>query len=84
MQNELYLVVLPLIHMNTGATEQTLTLLPNKEFATEFPTDEVGLYLGLFNSRSRYFTGGRVAGYESFTEPAGDGRVIVRVVQNVV
>ena len=34
--NELYMVVLPLMHINTGQTEQTLTLFPDRNLATEF------------------------------------------------
>jgi len=30
--NDLYLVVLPLIHISSGLVEQTLTLLPNRDF----------------------------------------------------
>ena len=34
--NELYLTVLPLIHLGNGLTEQSLTVFPDRNFATEF------------------------------------------------
>jgi hypothetical protein len=81
--NELYFVVLPLIHLSTGLTEQTLTLLPNRDFATEFFPDEVQGYIAMFNNRIKYLTGGHVVGYELEPKDAGNGRVIVRVFQSV-
>jgi hypothetical protein len=88
--NELYLAVLPLVHISYnqflgyGLTEETLTLFPEKSFATEFSPDEVDSYIQAFESRAaKYLTGGRVTGYELHKEQADDGRVIVRVVQNV-
>ena len=83
--NELYLVVLPLIHVSSGLTEQALTLLPNRDFATQFSQEEVEGFITMFKSRAdKYLTGGHVTGYEIQREPTGDGhRVIVRVIQNV-
>jgi hypothetical protein len=82
--NELYLVVLPLIHLGTGAAEQTLTLLPNRELATEFFEDEVDSYVVMFKNRAdKYLTGGHVTGYQLDPERIGNNRVIVRVIQNV-
>jgi hypothetical protein len=85
--NELYLTVLPLIHLSQnefGRTEQTLTLFPDKDFATQFFPDEVQGYIATFENRAnKYLTGGHVKGYEVSTVPTEDGRVIVRVVQNV-
>jgi hypothetical protein len=83
-KNELYLAVLPLVHLDTGLTEQTLTLFPDKSFATEFFKDEVELYINMFKSRAqKYLVGGHVVAYEFHQEPNGNGRVIVRVVQSV-
>ena len=47
MTNELYLTVLPIIHMGQafGLTEQVLTLFPDRNFATEFFPDEVEGYV---------------------------------------
>jgi len=82
--NILYLAVHPLVHLNTGATEQTLTLFPDKNFATEFFPDEVDLYVNFFDSRAKdNLVGGHSKGFEYHVEEVGNGRVIVRVVQIV-
>jgi hypothetical protein len=90
--NDLYLAVLPLIHVSVnqalgfGLTEQVLTLFPDKELATEFFPDEVENYISTFQNRAnKYLTGGHVTSYEVRQEPSrrGDGRVIVRVTQHV-
>jgi hypothetical protein len=88
--NELFLAVLPLVHVSVnpylgfGLTEQTLTLFPDKNFATEFFPDEVDNYILIFQSRAdKYLTGGHSKRFEFFKEDASDGRVIVRVVQHV-
>jgi hypothetical protein len=88
--NELYLAVLPLIHISVtpslgyGLTEQTLTLFPDRKFATEFFPDEVDNYILAFESRAqKYLTGGHVTGYVVSKVSTPDGRVVVRVVQHV-
>jgi hypothetical protein len=90
--NELYLAVLPLIHVSVnqtlgfGLTEQILTLFPDKDLATAFFEDEVQGYIDTFTNRAnKYLTGGHVTGYEVHKEPSkhGDGRVIVRVTQTL-
>jgi hypothetical protein len=88
--NELYLAVLPLVHISLnqvlgyGLTEQTLTLFPDKNFATLFFPDEVENYIQAFKTRAdKYLTGGHVIGYDLYKEPTDDNRVIVRVMQNV-
>jgi hypothetical protein len=87
--NDLYLAVLPLIHVSNnqaigfGLTEETLTLFPDRNFATEFFADEVEQYISTFKNRTKYLTGGHVTGWEVFPEPTDSGRVIVRVVQHV-
>ncbi|HWF03162.1 MAG TPA: hypothetical protein VHA06_05715, partial [Candidatus Angelobacter sp.] len=69
-KNELYLMVLPLVHLDTGLTEQTMTLFPDKAFATEFFEDEVDLYVSMFKSRAnKYLIGGHVLAYEFYPEP---------------
>ncbi len=90
LSNELFLAVLPLIHVSVtpylgyGMTEQTLTLFPDRKFATLFFPDEVDNYILAFESRAqKYLTGGHVTGYDIQKEQTGDGRVIVRVVQHV-
>ncbi len=84
--NNLYLTVLPLIHMGRtefGRTEETITLFPDRNFATEFFPDEVEGYVATFRNRLNYLTGGHVTGWEIHQEPTDDGRVVVRVVQHV-
>jgi hypothetical protein len=85
--NELYMAVLPLIHLTDrfGMTEQVLTLLPSKDLATEFYPDEVEGYILTFQNRAdKYLTGGHVKeGYGFHKETTEDGMVIVRVTQNV-
>jgi hypothetical protein len=83
--NELYLVVLPLIHLGAefGRTESVLTLLPDRNFATEFFADEVSGYISTFENRTKYLTGGHVIGYDLQQQKTSNGRVVVRVIQNV-
>jgi hypothetical protein len=87
VSNELYLAVLPLVHLgltNHGLTETAITLFPDKSFATEFFPDEVDLYIDTFQWRAdKYLTGGHVIGYKFDKEQTADGRIIVRVTQNV-
>lgn len=67
-----------------GATEQTLTLFPDKNFATEFFPDDVQVYIDMFEVRAnKYLVGGHVTKYEFEKEPTEDGLVIVRVTQHV-
>ena len=85
-KNILYLTVLPLVHMGREfwLTEQTLTLFPDKNFATEFFKDEVDSYIKTFEWRAnKYLTGGHVINYEFETVETTEDRVIVRVTQNV-
>lgn len=76
-----------MVHMgqsNFGMTEQVLTLMPDRSFATEFFPDEAATYIQTFKWRAdKYLTGGHVTGYEFKQEPTASGRVIVRVIQNV-
>ncbi len=85
--NVFNLAVLPLIHMgrtNFGATEESLTLFPSREFATEFFPDEVRGYVAAFQSSAKKFlTGLHVAGYDVQILPTKNGRVVVRVIQHI-
>jgi hypothetical protein len=87
LDNVLYIAVLPMIHLginNFGMTESFLTLLPDKEFATEFFDDEVQGYVKTFENRAqKYLTGPHVSSYSIDLVPTDSGRVIVRVVQHV-
>jgi len=66
MTNELYLVVLPLIHLTerVGLTEQVLTLFPEKRYATKFFPEQVDTHISLFQNRTGNLSGGHVTGYE--------------------
>jgi len=85
--NELYLVVLPLVHLgpvNSGLAEQVITLLPERSFATVFTRDEVERFVTTFKRGAhQYLQGGRVVGYSFTVEPVEGDRVLVKVVQNV-
>jgi hypothetical protein len=89
LANDLYLAVMPIVHVSPnqflgyGLTEQTLTLFPDKNFATQFFPDEVDGYIAAIESRVEFLVGGHSKGYQFFKEPTVDGRVIVRVVQYV-
>ena len=80
--NELYLTVLPLIHLNSGATEQVLTLTADRKNASEFFPDEVDLYMGFFKKRVQYLIGGHVTGYTLTPEQTARGLFLVRVTQH--
>ena len=87
--NVLYLAILPQIHvslnqvMGFGLTEQVLTLVPDKEWATAFFEDEVETWILTFKHREKYLVGGHVTGYDVEKLPTADGRIIVQVVQRV-
>jgi hypothetical protein len=84
--NTLYLTVLPMIQVDGqafGLTQQVLTLMPEKNFASRFFPDEVEAYILTFRNRTKYLTGGHVKDYALIQEPQPDGRVVVRVEQYV-
>jgi hypothetical protein len=86
MSNELYLVVLPMVHLAAnqfGLTEQVITLLPDRKQATEFFPDEVQDYLNIFDRRTPYLIGGHVTGYSFEQVKTENNRVIVKVYQHV-
>ena len=81
--NELFLMVMPTVDLSTGKADQLLTLIGDRNLATEFFPDEVGSFELMFKNRTKYFSGGHVKGYEFSHEETDDGRVIVKVMQNV-
>jgi hypothetical protein len=88
--NVLYLVVQPIVHITEnpilgyGLAEQIITLVADREHASVFFPDDVDAYITAFQWRAeKYFVGGHVTGWEFFKDDSGDGRVIVRVHQNV-
>lgn len=80
--SELYLTVLPVIHLGTGLTEQILTLTADKANASEFFPDEVELYINFFNQRIPHLIGGHVTGYTLTRENTVRGLFRVRVTQH--
>ena len=86
LQNELYLAVLPQISLSAGSvgkTEQILTLLPDRNFATEFFPDQVDDFIQVFEKGQESLTGGHVEKYVCEKEATTDQRVVVKVSQRV-
>jgi hypothetical protein len=81
--NELYVVVLPMISVDTGKAEEVMTLMGEKSLATEFFPDQVEDYEGVFRKMTSKLTGGHVKGYEISQEETESGRVVIKVRQNV-
>lgn len=86
INNVLYFAVFPQIAVSGtsfGRTEQVLTLVPDKNFASAFFPEEVDTYIQVFRNRLGHLVGGHVTGYEIAKEQAGGGRLYVRATQNV-
>jgi hypothetical protein len=84
--NVLYFAVFPQIVVSGtsfGRTEEILTLVPDKNFASAFFPNEVDTYIQVFNNRQSYLVGGHVTGYEIAKEPASGGRFYIRATQHV-
>jgi hypothetical protein len=84
--NELFLCVLPMVHLGAsqfGLTEQVVTLLPDRQSATEFFPDEVQDYINIFDRRTQYLIGGHVSGYSFEQVKTNNNRVVVKVYQHV-
>jgi hypothetical protein len=84
--NVLYLAVYPQISLSGtdfGKVQQILTLMPDRNFASAFFLDEVETYIQVFRNRESHLVGGHVKSYDIVKEPTNDGRVYVRVTQNV-
>jgi hypothetical protein len=84
--NVLYLVVLPVIHLSSGLTEQVLTLLPNKEQGTTFLEAQLNDFSSMFLTRAnKYLTGDVVTRYECIAEPVpgAENEYLIRVIQHV-
>ena len=79
--SELYLTVLPVININTGSAELTLTA--DRNTARKFFPDEVDLYIDSFKKRMKHFVGGHVTAYILTKENAVGELFIVRVTQHV-
>jgi hypothetical protein len=84
--NVLYFAVFPQIAVSGasfGRTEQVLTLVPDKNFASAFFAEEVDTYIQVFNNRLNHLVGGHVTGYKIEKTPASGGRFYVRATQHV-
>ena len=84
--NVLFFAVLPQISLSPeseGRTEEVLTLLPDRSFATEFFPDQVDDYIRVFKRGQASLTGGHVENYECVKETTDDERIVVRVMQRV-
>jgi hypothetical protein len=86
--NELYLTILPLVHFSKffagESIEEVMTLVPDRNFATEFFPDEVDNYIRTFKSAAEEkFTGGHVKSYKFEKKTTEEGRIYVVVTQNV-
>ena len=83
--NDLYLAVLPLVHYSrlfSGERyEEVMTLVPDRNFATEFKRDEVSRYIQTFRNAAEEKYGGPVRLYNYETCDAGNDRVYVVVTQ---
>jgi hypothetical protein len=84
--NVLYFAVFPQIAVSGssfGRTEEILTLVPDKNFASAFFPEEVDTFIRVFNNRQTHLVGGHVTGYEISKEQASGGRFYVRATQHV-
>jgi len=81
--NELYVVVLPMMSMDTGKSEEIMTLMGEKSLATRFFPDQVEDYEAMFRRMTKNLTGGHVKGFEISQEETESGRVVIKVMQNV-
>jgi hypothetical protein len=86
IQNVLYFAVFPQIVVSGssfGRTEEVLTLVPDKNFASAFFPEEVDNYIQVFTNRLGHLTGGHVDRYAFEKEKASNGRFYVRATQHV-
>jgi hypothetical protein len=86
IRKKLYFAVFPQIVVSGtsfGQTEQVLTLVPDKKFASALFPEEVDTYIQVFRDREKDLVVGHVAGFEIEKEPASDGRFYVQVTQKV-
>ena len=85
-ENELYLAVLPLVHYSRFFAgeryEEVMTLVPDRNFATEFRQDEADRYIQTFRSAAEEKYGGPIRKFNYFKRVTDDGRVFVVVTQD--
>jgi len=84
--NELYLAVLPLVHYSRFFAgeryEEVMTLVPDRNFATEFLPNEVDRYIQTFRNAAEEKLGGPIRLYHYEKHNTADGRVYVVVMQH--
>jgi hypothetical protein len=82
---DLYLAVLPLVHYSRNFSgerfEEVMTLVPDRNFATEFAADIVDVYIHTFQNAAEEKFGGPIRRYDYAKYPTDDGRVYVVVTQ---
>ena len=83
---DLFIAVLPLVHYSrhfSGVSyEEVMTLVPDRDFATEFNPAEVDLYINTFRDAAEEKFGGPVRRYYYSKHGTDDGRVFVVVNQH--
>ena len=82
-ENELYLAVLPLVHYSRlfagERFEEVMTLVPDRNFATEFHPQEVDRYVQTFRNAAEEKYGGPLRQFNYQVVPVDNGRVYVVV-----
>ncbi len=85
--DDLYLAVLPLVHYSRQFAgehyEEVMTLVPDRNFATEFRAGEVDRYIETFRNAAEEKYGGPVRKFKYEKFDAGNDRVYVVVSQHV-
>jgi hypothetical protein len=80
---DLYLAVLPLVHYSRFFSgerfEEVMTLVPDRNFATEFPVDEAPIYIQTFRNAAEEKHGGPVRRFNYDAYDAGNGKVYIVV-----
>lgn len=81
--NDLYLAVLPLVHYSRHfageSFEEVMTLVPDRNFATEFSAADVDRYIQTFRNAAEEKYGGPVRRFKYEKHLAPDGHVYVVV-----
>jgi hypothetical protein len=82
---DLFLAVLPLVHYSrhfAGVSyEEVMTLVPERNFATEFPPQVADTYINTFREAAEEKFGGPIRRYIYSKHEAGNGRIFVVVNQ---
>jgi hypothetical protein len=83
-ENYLFLAVLPLVHYSRHFAgerfEEVMTLVPDRNFATEFRRDVVDIYIQTFKSAAEEKYGGPVRKFKyEIADAYADNKVVVLV-----